>query len=399
MNDIAAQKMRQAFAILEEKNLDCWLMLDRESGTMGHTDPSLDLLLPTTIIGLTAFLLTRHGKAVAVAASYDTHNLKGIGLFDRVIPYELDIREPLVKVLHEIDPDVIGVNDSEEDFVADGLTTGLMRKLSRMLEGTPYAKRIASAEDVASSLRSRKIGPEIEAIRGACDATREIWKELTCYLKPGITEMQAMTFIHHQCERLGVKTAWDSRWCPGITAGPSSVGGHNPPSDQITLKAGTLFSIDFGVRRDGYVSDLQRTWYVPSASQPQPPGEVTRAGATLRKAIWAAREAMRPGVPGYEIDAVARGIITEAGYPEYKHALGHQVGRSAHDGGTLLGPAHWPRYAEKSQGLLEIGNVFTIEPGIQTSLGRYGTEEMVIMTESGAEWITEPQREIWLTQA
>ncbi len=399
MSDLTAQKMKQAFEILREKELDCWLMLDRESGTMGHTDPSLDLLLPTTIIGLTAFLLTMDGKAFAVAASYDTHNLEGTGLFDRVIPYEMDMREPLVELLREMDPGAIGVNDSEEDFVADGLTTGLMRKLGRMLEGTPYAKRITSAEDVAASVRSRKIAQEIEAIRGACDTTREIWSELTCYLKPGITEMQAMTFIHSQCERLRVETAWDSRWCPGITAGPSSVGGHNPPSDQITLEPGTLFSIDFGVRRDGYVSDLQRTWYIPSASHPQPPEEVTRAGATLRRSIWAAREAMRPGVPGYEIDTVARGIITEAGYPEYKHALGHQVGRSAHDGGTLLGPAHWPRYAEKSQGRLETGNVFTIEPGIQTSLGRYGAEEMVIITESGAEWITEPQREIWVTQA
>ncbi len=398
MNDLTAQKMRQAFDILREKDLDCWLMLDRESGTTGHTDPSLELLLPTTIIGLTAFLLTKDERAVAVGASYDTHNLEGTGLFDRVIPYELDIRDPLVQALEDIDPRTIGVNYSEEDFVADGLTAGLMRKLGRMLEGTPYAEGITAAEDVAASLRSRKICPEIEAIRAACASTRAIWEELTRYLQPGISEMDAMRFIHDRCDELGLETAWDRRWCPGITAGPSSTGGHNPPSDEIVVEEGTLFSIDFGVRRDGYVSDLQRTWYIPSASQPDPPEEVIRAGAILRRAIRAAKEAMGPGVPGFEIDALARSIMTEAGYPEYRHALGHQVGRSAHDGGTLLGPADWPRYAEKSRGRLEVGNVFTIEPAVQTSLGRYGAEEMVVITESGAEWIIEPQQKTWLSR-
>ena len=39
-----------------------------------------------------------------------------------------------------------------------------------------------------------------------------------------------------------------------------------------------------------------------------------------------------------EVDAAARSTLVAAGYPEPMYALGHQLGRSAHDGGTTLAP-------------------------------------------------------------
>ncbi len=397
MDDLYRQKILQARSILREKGLDCWLMLDRESGTSGTRDPSLELLMPCPVVGLSAFFITPEG-CYAVVASYDAHALEETHLFDRVIPYDYDFEVPLGLMLEEIDPAAIGLSYSSDDFTADGITLGLYEKLEKLLAGTPYEDRLVSAEEVILALRGRKMEFEVTRIREACELTRGIWEELVAFLRPGITEMDAMRFIHQRCDELGVQTAWERAWCPGITAGPGSVPGHNAPSDAVIVQEGTLFSIDFGVKKDGYASDLQRTWYVPSAQQPTPPAEVEHAGETLRRAIRAAREAMRPGIPGYEIDAVARQILTSEGYPEYRHALGHQVGRAAHDGGTLLGPRDWPRYAEKSQGILEVGNVFTIEPGIQTEFGRYGAEEMVIITQEGAEWLIEPQEETWIAR-
>jgi Xaa-Pro aminopeptidase len=105
---------------------------------------------------------------------------------------------------------------------------------------------------------------------------------------------------------------------------------------------------------------------------------------------------MRPGVQGIEIDGIARKFLTEAGYEEFPHALGHQVGRFPHDGTALLGPA-WEKYAHKPFQRLERGMVFTIEPRLTvTGKGIATIEEMVVVTEDGADWLSTPQRELVL---
>jgi len=105
---------------------------------------------------------------------------------------------------------------------------------------------------------------------------------------------------------------------------------------------------------------------------------------------------LRPGVPGHKVDAAARATLVEAGYEEPKYALGHQVGRSAHDGGTLLAPL-WDRYGDAPLGPVEEGNVYTLEYGAQVpSRGYIGLEEDVLVTADGIEWLSTPQRELWL---
>ena len=105
---------------------------------------------------------------------------------------------------------------------------------------------------------------------------------------------------------------------------------------------------------------------------------------------------MKVGVTGNSIDTIAREIVTDSGYPEYQYALGHQLGRVAHDGGALLGPL-WEKYGDSPNQKLEVGQIFTIEPGLAVpNYGYLGLEEDVFITENGAEYFTEPQREIVL---
>ena len=80
-----------------------------------------------------------------------------------------------------------------------------------------------------------------------------------------------------------------------------------------------------------------------------------------------------------------------AGYAEYMNALGHQVGRNAHDGGTLLGP-RWRRYGALPDGIVEPGNVFTLEPNLATDgYGMISLEEDVVVTQRGCEFLSTPQ--------
>jgi Xaa-Pro aminopeptidase len=296
--------------------------------------------------------------------------------------------------LRKLDPQRIAVNYSVDDVTADGLTHGMYLLLRQHLEGTLYGERLVSAGEIINALRGRKTRTEIAHIRKAIELAEEIFDEAGDFATLGKTEAEIARFMHERTEARGLGLAWDPQGCPIVNAGPGSMVGHGLPSE-LAIKPGQLFHIDFGVRYEGYCSDLQRMWYVPRAGENAPPDDIQRAFDTVVEAIQRSAAAIKPGVMGWEIDAIARQVVTDAGYPEFMHGLGHSVGRSAHDGGTGLLP-RWEKYGQTPFGRLEAGNVFTIEPSILdvAGCGCLGLEEMVIVTETGCEFLSSPQVEI-----
>jgi len=118
--------------------------------------------------------------------------------------------------------------------------------------------------------------------------------------------------------------------------------------------------------------------------------------ATIVKALQAAVDAMKPGITGQEIDEIARTIVVEAGFEEFKHATGHQVGLETHDGGTVLGPP-WERYGSTPLGKLEAGQVYAVEPSLYLKgYGIIGIEEDVLVTEKGTVYLSNPQKKVIL---
>ena len=388
-------KIEQAIGILGELDIDAWMVFARESAVV-H-DPCIDLVVGGNVTWASAFILTRKGERIAVVGSLDKAAHEMLGHYTEILPYVQGISEPLVGVFKRIDPAKIAVNYSLEDEMSDGLTHGQFLLLQKILEGTPYASRFVTAEPVVSRLRSRKTKPELTRIERACAETVDLFAKLHSRLHTGLTEKQIAAIMVDIMNAKGLTRAWDPDHCPAVFTGPDSAGAHAGPTDRV-MEPGHLMNVDFGMRYEGYCSDLQRTWYCLRAGETEPPSMVMKAFNAVRDAIQKAAAFMKPGVKGGDVDAVARGHITALGFDEFQHALGHQIGRAAHDGAGLLCP-RWERYGSKADAVLEEGQCYTIEPRIYVEgYGVATIEEIVVVTGDGVRYLSQRQTEIMLVK-
>lgn len=389
---LVREKLDQAVGILREQDVDLWLTLVRE--TLLTNDPCLDLIAGVYSAWQGAFLVSASGERVAIVGRFDVPSVEELGAYE-VIGYDESIRPDLRAAIERLAPRSIALNYSESDAAADGLTHGLWLVLSETLTGSPYAERLVSSERIVNALRGRKSAFEVERVRSAASVTEEIFEVVTRVLQPGMSELEIAAVMQAEIARRGLGYAWGRDHCPAVNAGPDKEVGHTAPGELRTTR-GELLHVDFGVSRDSYCSDLQRVWYFLDDGETEAPTDVTQAWDALWASVDAAVELLRPGIAGWEVDAAARHSLVAAGYPEPLYALGHQLGRSAHDGGTVLAP-RWDRYGAAPFGAVEAGNVFTVEYGTAVpGRGYIGLEEDVLVSDAGAEWLSTPQRELWL---
>jgi len=391
-SSLVQEKLDQAVEVLREQDVDLWLTFVRETSLTN--DPCLELIAGTYSAWTGAFIVSASGERVAIVGRFDAPSVEQVGGYE-VIGYDESIKPALVQTVERLGPRSIALNYSRSDPAADGLTHGLWLELQETFAQTPFADRFRSSEAIVNALRGRKSHGEVDRIREAVRETEEILDLVTAALRPDLSELEVAELMHGEIARRGLGYAWARDHCPAVNAGPDKEVGHAPPGELRTAR-GELLHADFGVSRDEYTSDLQRVWYFLDQGETGPPGEVQRAWDALWTSIDAGVAALRPGVAGWEVDAAARTSLVDAGYPEPMHALGHQLGRSAHDGGTTLAP-RWDRYGAAPLGLVEVGNVFTVEYGAAVpGHGYIGPEEDLVVTADGVEWLSTPQRELWL---
>jgi Xaa-Pro aminopeptidase len=169
-----------------------------------------------------------------------------------------------------------------------------------------------------------------------------------------------------------------------VAAGPHGALPHATPRD-VEIRAGELVVIDWGAQLDGYCSDCTRT--VAAGPPSEPAREIY--GLVL-EAQLAGLRAVRAGAGGREVDSVAREVIVAAGHGDhFGHGLGHGVGLAIHEA---------PRLSQRSEAVLEAGNVVTVEPGVYLP-GEFGVriEDLVTVTGDGAEVLTSLSKELTVT--
>ncbi|MCZ7567915.1 MAG: M24 family metallopeptidase [Ardenticatenaceae bacterium] len=388
--DLAREKWEQAQRLLDQLDLDAWLIVVRETSV--QTDPVLALLGGFDVVWESYFLLRRDGERVAIVGRYDALPIEGTGLFQRIIPYDEDLAPALREVLAAWNPATIALDYSPDNVVADGLSHGLWLALQQHLRDTPFPERFVPADPLVSRLRAVKTSGERVRLEAAVRTAERFWAELRAWLRPGLTERAIWEWTQAWLDERGLGCAWPCDLMPTVHAGPVPVG-HTTAGDAV-WEPGSVLHVDFGLVQDGFCTDQQRIFYALRPDEDHPPIDLLDVVGAVVGAIEAAAVALRAGVAGWEVDQVARSWLVDlAGYPEFKHALGHTVGRAVHDGGVLLGP-RWPRYGTLPLQTVEPDEVFTLELGVATPYGYIGIEEEAVVTAAGARFLSPPQTEL-----
>ncbi|MDO4198562.1 MAG: Xaa-Pro peptidase family protein [Erysipelotrichaceae bacterium] len=388
------EKFQIIYQSLQKYDVDMWIVAGQESAT--KSEPVLDIISDSEFIGKTALIFTKDKKARVVCTPIDANGYEITGVFEKIYPFPVGFEDTLSEVIKELEPKNIALDYSRNNPSADGLSMGMYQLIKNAVDKSGIRTEIVSAENLVVMVRGIKTAEEIRKIRRAVEETEVILNDVKKVIKAGVNCQDIYAFIQGEVERKGFGYSWPKSQDPGVVAGIGCPQGHVGAPDFV-IKKGDVVNVDFGIVLDGYGSDIQRMYYVLKDDEDDAPEDVKKAFYAVRDGIQLSAKALKPGVTGNYVDSVARDYIVSLGYPSWNAALGHQLGKVAHDGGPLLGPRK-PRYnrPELIDAPLFENMVFTLEPGVPTSAGRLGLEEDVVVTKDGAQFLVPPQMELYL---
>ena len=260
----------------------------------------------------------------------------------------------------------LGIEETTRFVFADGIA------------GAAPALTIASATPVTAGCRMIKDRHEIALMRLASQVTLNAYEAVYHGLSEGMTQDHVGALIGAAYTRLGFSGE------ASVQVGEFTALPHGSIRPQ-TIREGTLIMIDDGCSAEGYQSDITRTFVLGKATD-----KMKQVFDVVHRAQATALAAARPGIPLDALDAVARKVITDAGFGPgftyFSHRLGHGMGMDGHE---------WPYLVKNNMFgwtntlTLQPGMVFSNEPGIYIR-GELGIrlEDDMHITESGAELFT-----------
>jgi Xaa-Pro aminopeptidase len=237
---------------------------------------------------------------------------------------------------------------------------------------------LVPTQGIVDGIRAIKDDEEIAKIAKACRIADRGFEALTAETFVGRSEREIAWRLRDLLHAHGAdELSFDSI----VASGENGALPHAHPTDRI-VERGTLVTVDWGVRIDGYYSDCTRTVSTGSL-----PGKLREAYEVCLAAQKRACANIKAGMTGIEADALARDPITEAGFGDnFGHGLGHGVGVAVHEA---------PRLSTESTDTLAVGHIITIEPGIYIEgLGGVRIEDLGVVREDGVELLTSFPKEL-----
>jgi Xaa-Pro aminopeptidase len=238
--------------------------------------------------------------------------------------------------------------------------------------------KLVPTEGLVDSIRAIKDDEEVAKLAKAARIADRGFEALTAETFVGRSEREIAwrlrELLHaHGADELSFETI--------VASGENGALPHAHPTDRI-VERGTLVTVDWGVRIDGYCSDCTRT-----VSTGGLPDKLREAYDVCLEAQKRACANIKPGMTGIEADALARDPITDSGFGEnFGHGLGHGVGLAVHEA---------PRLSTESTDTLAVGHIVTIEPGIYIEgVGGVRIEDLAVVRENGVELLTSFPKEL-----
>ena len=309
-----------------------------------------------------AFVLVKHKQVLLLT---DGRYIEAARAVERVEPVLVD---------REFTPGVAaalpGIADGPMAFEADNLT---FARYSVLAES---GLDLVPTNAIIQRLRAVKEPAELEEIRRASRIAEAVYERLADERIVGRTEREVAWWFEQALHEEGADgLAFDVT----IASGPNAALPHHHPGDR-EIGPGETVIVDAGARVDGYCSDCTRTF----ATGPLPE-ELRRAYAACRSAQETALAEVHAGADARGLDDIARREIEDAGF-EVLHGLGHGVGLEVHE---------LPVLRQTAEDALEPANVVTVEPGVYLAgLGGVRIEDLVVVTENGAEVLTPFTKEL-----
>ncbi len=243
------------------------------------------------------------------------------------------------------------------------MSVSLFSAIKERLAKRDPAPSLVPTGSMATQLRAVKEPAELAVIQRAIDLADGAMETVGARLRPGMTERDVAWAMERTMRELG---ADGLSFETIVASGPNGAKAHHHPTDR-KLELGDGVVVDMGALYDGYCSDITRTFVLGKAST-----KFRKVYDTVLAAQETAAATARAGMTGGEIDGLARAVIEEAGYGDsFGHSLGHGIGIAVHE---------LPGVGPKSEGPVEDGMVFSIEPGIYlTGWGGVRIEDLVLM--------------------
>jgi Xaa-Pro aminopeptidase len=297
----------------------------------------------------------------------------------------------LVQAAEEVDASFERITAPQElvDSIAGALPPGdlslgfedahiSVRQHTRLRELLPEPVSLVAVSDLVEGLRAVKSPEEVELIRAAAALADAAFEDVVGQGLVGRTEREvALALEVAMRERGAERPSFETI----VASGPHGALPHAAARD-VRIEPGQLVVIDWGAQLDGYCSDCTRT-----LATGEPDEQAREVYALTLSAQLTGLEGVRAGASGREVDAGARRVIEEAGHGEhFGNGLGHGVGLEIHEA---------PRLSQRSDSVLQAGNVVTVEPGIYLP-GELGVriEDLVVVGERGGEILTSLPKEL-----
>ena len=387
---------------MRNAGIDCWILMSRE----GFIDPVLEYIRDENGEGghRDAFIFFDDGSDRLRRIVIGTH-LPGSDtrVFDEILGYPSEygdegpsLQPELRRVIHELQPRRIGVNQSRTIGTSDGLTVEMRKHLVDAV-GPSYASRIVSAEQVSAEFLGTHVEEEFALFEEAAKIGQLIHEEVLSNLaiQPGVTTVdEVIWYAYNRMHELGVVTGYP------VTLSVNRQGEMVRGGSTVIIP-GDLLKTDIGIIYTGLYTDFKRTAYVLKPGETEAPAGLQAALDNSVKVMDAVAEVALPGVLGYEVKAEAEALCESQGIDASVGS--HSVDGFIHGVGSWFA-ANWPdRTSVRSTFPVRTGAFYALESSATTEIPEwdnkrlsFGTEESVYATSEGLKNFIPRQEKLYL---